>query len=50
MTEKNLLKQLSGKPGIKKVETGKFNKTNTFVEGTVVEETEQTDDESLKTD
>ena len=47
MTEKNLLKQLPGKPGTKNLETGKFNKTNTFVEDTVVEETERSDDESL---
>ena len=47
MTEKNLLKQLQGKPGINKLDTGKFNKTNTFVEVTVMEETERSDDESL---
>ena len=47
MTEKNLLKHLPGKTGIKQLDTGKFNKTNTFVEVTVMEETERSDDESL---
>ena len=47
VTEKNLLKQLAGKPGISKLGTGKFQKTDTFVDDTVLEETEFSVDESL---
>ena len=50
VTEKNLLRQTAGKPGISTLGTGKFQKTDTFVDDTVLEETEFSDDESLLTD